>query len=413
MNLLRIGHVRALALFLLCCSTATHKAIAIEQDNIRNSLAGLARATTEFLKSEGLDSIAIGQFTGPPSFGSSAGPGIRQVLKEEFSKIGIREKKINAAVGIQGKYLLADTIDVGTNTPIPDQQQLKIEVDLVDRNGAVLTNLNVKITYHPTDQQDFTKDVTVQGGKMAVNTFSQAHETGMLLGATADLTSPKKDSRGFPSETKTVLESFARPTATIFEGNAVASSPTSPYRVQVLVNGTPKPIVLEDGHPFVELKRDDVFAIQIQNYSDFQVGAKILLDGVSIFAFSENRHLVGPKRGQPAFERYLFEAKQQYALNGWHINNQSVDQFRVTDFANSAAAKFGSNNNLGTISATFQAAWKKGTPAPPGEPQQFASHSDIGIGRGDRVNQQSQAVQDPMEYGIVRSIITIRYVRPQ
>lgn len=402
----------AMLVALLPFSFAAGNATAFEQDHIRQSLSGLARATAEYLKSEGLESIAIGQFTGPPSFGSSAGPGIRQVLKEEFAKIGIREKKINAAVGIQGKYLLADTIDLGTNTPIPDKQQLKIQVDLVDRNGAVLTNLNVKITYHPTDENDFTKEVAVQGGKMAVDTFSEAHETGLILGATADLTVPKTDRQGFLNETKTVIDSFSQPTATIFEGNAVASSPTSPYRVQILVNGAPKPITLEEGHPFVELKRDDVFAMQVQNYSDFQVGAKILLDGVSIFAFSENRHQAGPKRGQPAFERYLFNAKQQYVLNGWHINNQNVDQFRVTDFANSAAAKFGSNNSLGTISVAFQAAWRKGTPAPPGEPQTFASHAEIGIGRGDRIGQQSQVVEDPMEYGIVRSIITVRYVRP-
>jgi hypothetical protein len=136
------------------------------------------------------------------------------------------------------------------------------------------------------------------------------------------------------------------------------------------------------------------------------------LDGVSSFQFSDVRYTSGSKKGQPRYSRWLIGRGQTGVVKGWHRTNEAVDAFLVTDFSNSAAAKFGASTALGTITATVRATWKKGEDPPPDEVQVYGAVADVGIGQGERIEQRVEENVDPREYGQPRAVITVRYTKP-
>jgi hypothetical protein len=103
-------------------------------------------------------------------------------------------------------------------------------------------------------------------------------------------------------------------------------------------------------------------------------------------------------------------------LKGWHITHQTAQAFKVTDFSDSAAALVGSTSGLGMITMVVSGTWKEGEALPPNEPQRFEfatnEASDSGVGFGEEVRQPTQEDRERRSFGVVRSIITIRYNKP-
>src|SRR5262249_11918815 len=62
-------------------------------DRLREELRRFAAEVKKLLKDEGQDSIDVGEFTGPPTPKTSAGPGIQQLLIEQLngSKVHVKE----------------------------------------------------------------------------------------------------------------------------------------------------------------------------------------------------------------------------------------------------------------------------------------------------------------------------------
>ena len=386
-------------------------------ENLRAPLAKIAKAVTQVLQDRGADSIAIGEFTGPPSFASAAGPGIRKVLTEEFTKLGIREKKIGANIGIQGKYLVHEdqpTFAGGTKGP----PHLRLIASLVDKNGQVLTELDVEVSVKvgQEDGQPIIDKTKIARGMLIVDSYggiNDIHGAGTLaesLGATVDLKRKNKD--GFSGGSESVIESFDNPTAVVLaNGSAAAASRESPFQMEILVDGQPRPMKLEDGQPFVQLEKGDSFQIRFTNRASHDVALVFLLDGVSSYAFSDVRETRGPQRGEPKYSKWIVSHNQSFTLKGWHRTNDYVDKFLVTDFAESAAAKLGSANGLGTITASVRATWRAAEKPPADEAAMYKMV--IGIGRGDRDSQQVKEDTEQREYGQTRAVITVRYAKPE
>lgn len=385
-------------------------------ENLRAPLAKIAKAVTQVLQDRGADSIAIGEFTGPPSFASAAGPGIRKVLTEEFAKLGIREKKIGANIGIQGKYLVHEdqpTFAGGTKGP----PHLRLIASLVDKNGQVLTELDVEVSVKvgQEDGQPIIDKTKIARGTLVVDSYGGAndiHGAGTLaesLGATVDLKRKNKD--GFSGGSESVIESFDNPTAVVLANGSAAASRESPFQMEILVDGQPRPMKLEDGQPFVQLEKGNSFQIRFTNKAPFDVALVFLLDGVSSYAFSDVRETRGPQRGEPKYSKWIVSRNQSFTLKGWHRTNDYVDKFLVTDFAESAAAKLGSANGLGTITASVRATWRAAEKPPADEAAMYKMV--VGIGRGDRDSQQVKEDTEQREYGQTRAVITVRYAKPE
>jgi hypothetical protein len=409
----RLWQAAALALALASLS-APHTVCANE--NLREPLGRVAKAVAKVLQDRSADSIAIGEFTGPPSFASAAGPGIRKVLAEEFAKVGIREKKIGASIGIQGKYVVHEDQPAfagGEKGP----PHLRIIASLVDKNGQVLTEMNVEVTVKigEVDGEAITDKTRIFAGTLTVDSYGGSNDIGgggtlaEALGATVDLQSRRRQPGVDP--TTSVIDSFANPTAVVLaNGIAVAAGRESPFQMETLVGGQPRPIRLDDGHPYVDLPEGDSFQIRFTNRSPYDVAVTYLIDGVNSYAFSDIRETKGPYRGEPKYNKWIVPRGQTFVLKGRHRTNDYVDKFLITDFADSAAAKLGSTSGLGTITASVRATWREGEKPPPGEV--MVAKMVVGVGRGDRDVQQVKEDVAPREYGQTRAVITVRYAKP-
>lgn len=250
--------------------------------------------------------------------------------------------------------------------------------------------------------------VTVDAGGTASD-VSGKNALAETLGATVDL--QKAGATGALGGGDVVVDSFQHPTAAILVGGtAVASSRESPYYMEILVDGQPRTMTLEDGHPFTELTKYDHFQILFTNRATHDVAVTFMLDGVNCYGFSDVRYTDGPRRGEPKFQKWIVPRGQSFVLKSWHKTNDYVDKFLVTDFADSAPAKLGSVNGLGTITASVRATWYKKDKPPPDEVISYAT--GVGIGFGGRDDQKVQEDVQPRDNGQIRSVITVRYTKP-
>lgn len=385
-------------------------------ENLREPLAKIAKAVSQVLQDRGSDSIAIGEFTGPPSFASAAGQGIRKVLAEEFAKVGIHEKKIGANIGIQGKYLVHED-QANFVGAVKGPPHLRLVASLVDKNGQVLTELDVEVAVKvgEEDGRPIIDKTKIAKGTLTVDSYGGPNDIGgastlaETLGATVDL--KKKNKEGFSGGPEAVVGSFEHPTAALLaNGSAIAASRESPFYMEILVESQPRPMKLEDGQPFVQLEKGDSFQIRFTNKAPYDVAVIFMLDGVNSYSFSDVRETRGPQRGEAKYSKWIVPHNQSFTLKGWHRTNDYVDKFLVTDFADSAAAKLGSTSGLGTITASVQATWKKSEKPPADETKSYKMV--VGIGRGERDTQKVQEDTDPREYGQTRAVITVRYAKP-
>jgi len=378
---------------------------AFATEGLRDSLTKIAASVGKLLSARSIDSVSIGQFSGPPSFASASGPGIRQVLTEEFQKLNIRVKRLGAPFGVQGKYFIHQP-------PGGDNPQFRIQAEVVDANGEVLAALNgtVKIGENNSEGLSAEQVTFTNGRTQVIHDTTDAGDIADTLGATVDVHATEQ--RGEIGNPKSVIDSFRRPTATIHKGTAVGASRSSPFTLEVLVNNRPRPVKLVEGQPFVTLKKGDAFHLRYTNNARFATVVRFLLDGINSFSFSELRHNSGHRQGESRYVRWLINPGQSITLKGWHRNNKSVDEFLVTNLADSAAARLGSPTGVGTISVCVQATWLK-TESPPADEIQVAfSKTPSAIGFGRRLEQIAAENNEPRKYGRTRAVITIRYDKP-
>ena len=112
-------------------------------DTLRQGVAQLATDVKRLLEKRGEEVLAIGQFTGPASFPTSAGPGIAQLLTEELQKLGVSVKQ-RAPLGIKGEYQ-------GKEIPAKEAGGDKllavvIKARLEDQLGNTLTEIQLQRT---------------------------------------------------------------------------------------------------------------------------------------------------------------------------------------------------------------------------------------------------------------------------
>jgi hypothetical protein len=132
---------------------------------------------------------------------------------------------------------------------------------------------------------------------------------------------------------------------------------------------------------------------------------QLTIDGLSLFTFSELRHAEGPRKGRPLYSRVICP-RGSCVIRGWHITNEKSDAFLVTRYAQSAAAELKNAGSVGTITATFAAAWPKGKrPAD----EVLDRSPDLATGRGAKVDQTYEPVE--LEWGLDRAAVSIRYVK--
>ncbi len=210
---------------------------------------------------------------------------------------------------------------------------------------------------------------------------------------------------------KKIVDAIEKPAVYTNGGSVIRSRADSLYAIELLVKKggkfvpPDKPADNEGGRAFVKIARTEVYAVRIINDADHEVAVTLTIDGLSMFTFSKFRR----KDGGPLYSSVLVPAKKSMLVSGWHIDNEASEEFLVTSFAKSAAAEVRATGDIGTITATFAAAWpiKGGPPADePAAPSKRAKSADA-TGRVRRF--EKKWIEVPRHFGVTRDTVSVRY----
>jgi hypothetical protein len=358
-------------------------------EELRGVLHDLAAEVKKVLDGEGADSIAVGQFTGPANFPTSSGPDIAQVLTEELKKAGLAVK-LRAKFGVKGSYAAAEQPAAN-----PDDARIGKKVLAVKLAAALVDDFD-----NPVGNFNFSRLVRGEA------TFLELIPVPVTLPPEGTEIERDKDLRKAYADPKTAIK-----------GTVIRSDPNKPYAIEILVNGKPRAAEDKDGLAFVPIQRGETYAVRLINDSDLEAAVQLRIDGLSMFVFSELRQpdtdaagKPNPKKGEPLYSVVIVGPRSKAVIPGWHVTNQKSDSFLVTEFAKSGAALLKPTAGIGTVSATFQAAWPKDALPPRDEPgKKRGVGSGDATGRGPAVAQEYKEVQ--RELGVIRDVISVRYTR--
>jgi hypothetical protein len=186
------------------------------------------------------------------------------------------------------------------------------------------------------------------------------------------------------------------------QGTKIRTTAASPYAVEILVKKDGKYVARavteskDTNRPFVEIHRDEVYAIRLHNESDIEAAVHATVDGLSVFEFSTIKE-------KPFY--WIVPKKSHLDVLGWKITEEKTDEFKSVDFPKSAAGekKLSHDEKVGVINALFFASWEDEKNPPPGESGNKAT------GRGDRIDDKVKVVTRFI--GKLRDSISVRYER--
>ncbi len=219
------------------------------------------------------------------------------------------------------------------------------------------------------------------------------------------LTKPDLGSGLTPQKESEELKKRIDKPETELRGTRIQADPKSRFAIEVLVKSGDRfePVrPSEDGGlAFVDLKRGQVFAIKLINDSGFDAAVEMRLDGLSVFAFSQNKN----------YRHFIVGARKSALIKGWHRSNEVSDEFEIGDYSKSAVKELLANpDNIGTITVSFAAAWDPKGEKPKDEGTKFRDPFNPAIIRGNAV--KTPYTEVVRESGRIRDIISVRYKRP-
>lgn len=346
---------------------------ALGQGNLNLEAAELAKEVKSFLDGQNESSVAVGQFIGPPSMPSSAGPAIAMSLTDELKKLDVVVKP-RCNLTVEGRY--RDVVDEKS-----DRVAVEIDMKIVDRAGKEKVQLSKRGVFGDA---------------------SIAALMGVSVVLPPDSDEKTRDAR--------LHQSLEKPRAHL-KGTRILAGAGSPLSIEILVkdNGayvarTPKD---EDGLAQVPIPRDHVYAVRIYNDSDHEMAATLTIDGLNMFSFSDVKNA----KGRPRYSQVIVAKGKSVTVKGWHRTNESSNEFQVMEYAKSAAAELHSTANIGTITVSYAACWPTNGKPPADEPSnpRTASRSADATGRGANIGIQFEEVE--RNFGVVRGAVSVRYAK--
>lgn len=342
---------------------------AIAAEDLDREMAVVANGIKQLLDGRGEDAIAVGEFTGPAHTNSSGGAGIKLALSEQLKKAGVRVSR-RAPLEVKGDYL--DVLDKETML-----LALRLKARVIDRTGAEITHFD--------------------RGLFNVTTIAS------LIGLTANL--PPKAS----DEAREVkLDDAIDAPKVGLASTRISAGEGSPYAIEVLVKagGDYRPRAAsrdDDGFAFLKIRREETYAVRLINDSPHDAAVTLTIDGLSVFAFSENTE----------YTHYIVPARQALTVPGWHRSNRVSDAFQVTEYARSAVAEaLPTSTSVGTITASFAAAWAMDAKPPDDEPAgKEGARSGDATGKGPPVKFTLKEVL--RNVGRLRAAVSVRYTKDQ
>lgn len=208
-------------------------------------------------------------------------------------------------------------------------------------------------------------------------------------------------------------------------GTEARNSTDSLFAIEILDPKNPLSLELKNGQPTVSFSNKQIYAIRVINRAPFEVAVRISVDGLGLFTFSNPEFRIpATPQGEPKYSVIIVDAAKdgkpgETIIQGWHRNNKAGgdDSFQVTEYSKSAAGLLNKPDNIGTITAAFQACWDKqkdGEKMPdliaksePAQGKGRGGDDKFATGFGPPTGVGKVEVQ--REFGDVRETISVRY----
>ncbi|QDS90163.1 hypothetical protein EC9_43690 [Rosistilla ulvae] len=320
--------------------------------------------------------VAIGAFQGPSS--SGAGARIVQSLRENLkSKCEIVD--VGAAYTISGRFM---------GQKLDGQFVTIIEAEIGDALGNTVQKLRRKVVTAIEEGLAFF-------GPSSVDLSAQSQAAK----------SDKPDSEQSKTDSTTaeiLVSSIVKPETHLDANRKTRMNPAdgSPYGLEIALKQADGkyrslPITKSDGIATVDLKADQIYAVRLFNDSARPVGCRLTIDGINTFALSLDANY----RGKETIMELQPHAK--FLIKGWHHTGNLSHEFRISDYGDTPASKFGVFDGVGMLTATFFEATA---------PQGYAATREFATGIGDEVAMRYRDGQS--KFGKPIAAVSVRYVRP-
>lgn len=285
-----------------------------EDTALADGLARLAKQVVEVIVREGGEKVVVvGDFVGAPRLKAAGGPGLALLLGRALAAehVAVRDK---APFQVHGTFKNVDGKSAADDAF--DSVALRIEANVLDSRDGELARLNINIF----------GDAPLQ-----------------FTGGTADLP-PAKDGEVLREREDAKRMAVDEPHAAVV-GTEIRSSHDSPFGIEVLVAKRARPPHVDGGRAFVNLEKREEYVVRLHNRAPFEAAVTLTVDGLSMFAFSEEGN----------FGSQVLVAPGRYVeIPGWYVTRDKTDLFEVGGYSESAAAaKLLPVTSVGVITATF------------------------------------------------------------
>lgn len=341
-----------------------------KKEDLKSAMQTLATAVKQVIEEEKQEAIAIGDFTGPASLDSNFGPGLKNMLAKELEtqKVPVNRK---ANLSVKGRYAAI------TDEKDKKQMAVRLTVEVLDSREERRAEFKADVR----DNTDIAK----------------------LAGLTASL--PANGTKR--SRNEEIQNAKEKPTVHV-DGSLIKAKGDSVFSVELLVAEQPRPAAVKEGQAFVDIKRDEIYALKVTNNSDREAAVTLTIDGLDVFAFSDD---IDAETKRPKFSFYVIPAKSAIMINGWHKTSDpkrtdNVLSFLVTEYGKGASSAAKSTGEVGVLTLTFAFSGEHPEDLP-AEETKSASRNETGFGppRTEKFETVKRNI------GVVRDVVTVRYTR--
>ncbi len=421
-----LGHTLALLGCLVALGLGPMRSAAQGADELNTAVQQIAERVIEHLKEKRATEVAVGSVTErPPSANSSGGVAIQRALKARLTELGAKQQppiEVSRAADffVEGTYR-------GSQQPDAKLFALHMNVALYGKDASGQSARMLEIPAAIYDVADIATVLGIQV-ELPVAQDKPANETPEKQPIqTAQVKTEPAAEKPIGSPPAPIPQVVARHVAlekavkeppvriasstTANVDSEVTTSKSNPYAVEILVKKkgsdqfAPTPAETNDDQVFVALENGDVFRVRVHNRSHYDAGVTVALDGLSSFEFSNNQ-------AYKKLDKWFVPRNSAVDIPGWHKSNaangrMTFHEFEVVPHGESPASQINRTAAIGTITVAFCAAWEDDQEPPP---EHLAPIETMGVGKGKLF--QAEAREVKMNFGQVRTVISIRYDLP-
>lgn len=327
---------RSLTTISVVCIWALHGFASAGGDPLESGIREAARQIAAVMEQEQKESVTLLGVQDDSTTQSTIAGGLESLLREELERAGKVVKGEGGAVGVRARVSRPRVEENGGS----DGVKLRIRFELLTANGEPLPGIDGEYLFPQTDQNDVFNDTVLgkdgrlkrrvpldqtQDGAAGINADFYSWES-LLVGFGGTGAAGDQGELFVPMSE----DAFVRAKGAIEGGNEARLVPDSPFGLRILdAHGNPKPLrKTPEGHPFVEFKPDERFAIEVLNRTNVPFAATVMVDGLNTFHFSEEKS----KHGDSWIMGKDGVGAERLVLRGWYKRNGVQDQFAASTF---------------------------------------------------------------------------------